>query len=324
MLNCCCLISDNKVITEYKEMNIKNALKDENCFLWIDMESPDDNDAAILSEQFEFHELSIEDCIFPQQLPKVEDFDTYCFITVHGIIPRASIEEDMEMLEINVFLGNNFIVTVHEQPSIAINMVREKIKQNPLILSKGTDLLFHAILDKIVDGYFPLTEQIEDQIEQIEEAAVLADPTQKTMEHLLLLKRVILSMRKIIIPQRTVISRLSRGDISFINHKHLVYFRDIYDHMLRIGDMLDMYRELLTNTLEVYLSGTSTRMNAIIKVLTIIATFMMPLTLITSYYGMNIPMPEFTAGAHGLYIVWGWMIVVTTGLFVFFKHKKWM
>jgi len=152
----------------------------------------------------------------------------------------------------------------------------------------------------------------------------LADPTQKNMERFLHLKRIILSMRKIIIPQRTVISRLSRGDIPFIEYNHLVYFRDVYDHLLRIGDMLDMYRELLTNTLEVHLSGTSTRLNAIIKVLTIIATFMMPLTLITSYYGMNIPMPEFTAGAHGLIIVWGLMIGTTIGLFVFFKHKKWM
>jgi len=323
MLNSCFLISDNKVITEYKEMNIKDSLKDENCFLWIDMESPDDKDAAIMSEEFGFHELSIEDCIFPQNLPKIEDFDTYYFITIHGIISRASIEEDMEMLEINIFLGKNFIVTVHEQPSVAINTVKEKIRQNPLVLSKGIDLLFHAILDRIVDGYFPLTEQIDDQIEQIEED-ILADPTQKNMERFLHLKRIILSMRKIIIPQRTVISRLSRGDIPFIEYNHLVYFRDVYDHLLRIGDMLDMHRELLTNTLEVHLSGTSTRLNAIIKVLTIIATFMMPLTLITSYYGMNIPMPEFTAGAHGLIIVWGLMIGTTIGLFVFFKHKKWM
>ncbi|MFH1096100.1 MAG: magnesium/cobalt transporter CorA [Candidatus Desantisbacteria bacterium] len=323
MLNGCFLISDNKIITEYKEMNVKNALKDENCFLWIDMESPDDKDAAILSEEFGFHELSIEDCIFPQHLPKIEDFETYYFITVHGIIPRASIEEDMEMLEVNIFLGKNFIVTVHEQPSVAINMVREKLRQNPLSLSKGTDILLHSILDRIVDGYFPLAEQIDDQIEQIEED-ILADPTQKTMERLLHLRRTILSMRKVIIPQRTVIVRLSREEIPFIKHNHLVYFRDVYDHLLRISDMLDMYRELLTNTLEVYLSGSSIRLNAIIKVLTIIATFMMPLTLITSYYGMNIPMPEFAAGSHGLCIAWGLMIGVTVGLFAFFKHKKWM
>ncbi|MBU1753296.1 magnesium/cobalt transporter CorA [bacterium] len=322
MLNCCFLVSNDKIITNYEEINIRDVLKDENCFLWIDIEDTDDNDVAIL-EKFGFHELSIEDCIFPQNLPKIEDFDTYCFITVHGIIPRASIEEDMQMFEINTFLGKNFVVTVHEHPSAAINTVREKIRQNPLTLTKGMDLLLHAILDRIVDSYFPLAEQIDDQIEQIEEA-VLTDPTQKNMEQLLHLKRVILSMRKVILPQRTIISRLSRDDISFIKHKNLVYFRDIYDHLLRIGDMLDMYRELLTNTLEVYISGTSTKMNAIIKVLTIIATFMMPLTLITSYYGMNIPMPEFAAGSHGLVIVWTLMIGTTVGLFAFFKHKKWM
>jgi magnesium transporter len=322
MLNCCFLVSDNKIITEYERINIKDVLKDEKCFLWIDIEDTDDKDVAIL-EEFGFHELSIEDCIFPQNLPKIEDFDTYCFLTVHGIINRASVEEDMKMFEVNTFLGKNFVVTVHEEPSVAINVVREKIKQNPFTLTKGMDILFHAILDKIVDGYFPLAEQIDDQIEQIEED-VLADPTQKNMERLLHLKRNILSMRKVIIPQRTIIFRLSRGDITFIEHKHLVYFRDIYDHLLRVGDMLDMYRELLTNTLEVYLSGTSTKLNAIIKVLTIISTFVMPLTLITSYYGMNIPMPEFAAGSHGLIIVWALMIGVTIGLFVFFKHKKWI
>lgn len=322
MLNCCFLVSNNKIITEYKGINIKDVLKDEDCFLWIDIEDTDDNDVAVL-EEFGFHELSIEDCIFPQNLPKIEDFDTYCFITVHGIVKRASIDEDIQLFEINTFLGKNFVVTVHEEPSVAINMVREKIKQNPISLTKGVDLLFHTILDKIVDGYLPLAEQIDDQIEQIEED-VLTDPTQKNMERLLHLKRFILSMRKVIIPQRTIIFRLSRDNNPFINYKHLVYFRDIYDHLLRVGDMLDMCRELSTNALEVHLSGTSTKLNAIIKVLTIIATFMMPLTLVTSYYGMNIPMPEFSAGSHGLFIVWALMIGVTTGLFVFFRHKKWM
>ncbi len=322
MLNCCFLVSGNKVITEYEKINISDVLKDEHCFLWIDIEDTDDKDVTVL-EKFGFHELSIEDCIFPQDLPKIEDFDTYCFITVHGIVKRASIDEDMRMFEINTFLGKNFVVTVHEEPSVVINAVREKIRQNPLSLTKGMDLLFHAIIDKIVDGYFPLAEQIDDQIEQLEED-VLADPTQKNMERLLHLKRCILSMRKVIIPQRTIISRLSREGNPFINYKHLVYFRDIYDHLLRVGDMLDMYRELLTNTLEVYLSGTSTRLNAIIKVLTIISTFVMPLTLITSYYGMNIPMPEFAAGSQGLLIVWPLMIGTTIGLFMFLKHKKWM
>ncbi|MFH1860418.1 MAG: magnesium transporter CorA family protein, partial [bacterium] len=253
MINCCFFVSNDKIITNYEEINIIDALKDKDCFLWIDIEDTDDKDVAVL-EKFGFHELSIEDCIFPQNLPKIEDFDTYCFITVHGIIHRSSIEEDIQMFEINTFLGKNFVVTVHEQPSVAINVVREKIRQNPLILTKGIDLLLHAILDRIVDGYFPLAEQIDDQIEQIEED-VLTDPTQKNMERLLHLKRVILSMRKIIIPQRTIISRLSREGVSFIKYKNLVYFRDIYDHLLRIGDMLDMYRELLTNTLEVGATG---------------------------------------------------------------------
>lgn len=324
MLTCFIIDMDTETfITDYNEIPVKEILNKPNYLLWIDMESPTDKEVLLLSDDFGFHELSIEDCIFPQNLPKIDAFDTYCFIAVHSISQELEIKEELKIIEINIFLGKNFIVTVHDQSSPIITILKEKVRQDHSILLKGTDFLLHTILDKIVDNYLPLAEQIDDKIEEIEEK-VLTNPTGENISYILDLKRYILSLRKIIIPQRVVISRLSRGDISFVSSKTLMYFRDIYDHLVRIGDMLDMYRELLTNTLEVYLSGTSTKLNEVIKVLTVIATFMMPLTLITSYYGMNIPLPEFTEDGNGIFIVWSLMIGVTVGLFVFFKYKRWL
>jgi len=175
-----------------------------------------------------------------------------------------------------------------------------------------------------VDSYLPLLEEIDDKIEQVEDE-VLKNPTQQAVSEIFSLKKEILAIRKIIVPQRAVIGLLSRRDIPFIKPNTLIYYRDIYDHLVRIGDTTDMYRDLTTNILEVYFSGTSNRLTEVMKVLTLIATIMMPLTLITSYYGMNVQLPEFGWGImRSMLFIWTLLIGTTLGLLLFFRHKKWI
>ncbi len=325
MINTFLLNERKKLITDFEEINLQEALKNEDTLLWLDLIDPTEEEIIILSEEFKFHELAIEDCLFPQSQPKVDDFDNYIFIIIQGV--KKHIEDDSEELktvDLNIFFGKNFVVTVHEEPIKSIIGIFTRCKQNPMFMAKGSDFLLHAIIDGVVDSYLPLLEEIDDKIEKVEDE-ILTNPTQSAMNDIFLLKKEILAIRKIIGPQRAMIGLLSRRDIPFIKANTLIYYRDIYDHLVRIGDTIDTYRDLSTNILDIYLSGTSNRLAGVMKVLTLIATITMPLTLITSYYGMNIKLPEFTWGTiQSMSFVGALLMGTTLGLLLFFRHRKWI
>lgn len=324
MINSFLFNQERKLITDFEEINIKETLKDKNTLLWLDLLDPTEDEIAILSEEFNFHELAIEDCLFPQSQPKVDDFGNYIFLIIQGIKKQKDNgEEELNTIDLNIFFGENFVVTVHEETIKSITSLFMRCRQNPMFLDKGSDFLLHAIIDGVVDSYLPLLEEIDDTIEMVEDK-VLSNPNQNVMKEIFILKKKTLSIRKIIGPQQTVIGILSRRDIPHIKPNTLIYYRDIYDHLVRIGATLDTFRDQTTNVLEVYFSGSNARLTEAIKVLTLIATIMMPLTLITSYYGMNIHLPEFTwKGIQSVPFVWSLLVGTTLGLLLFFKHKKW-
>lgn len=325
MINSFFLNEKKELITDLKKIDIQQVLKSKESLLWIDLIDPTDEEIIILSEEFKFHELAIEDCLFPQSQPKVDDFGNYIFIIIQGV--KKHIENDDEGLkpvDLNIFFGRNFVVTVHEEPIKSISNLSLRLRQNPMFLDKGSDFLLHAIIDGVVDSYLPMLEEIDNKIEQVEDE-ILTNPSQKAISEIFSVKKEILAIRKIIAPQRAVIGILSRRDIPFIKPNTLIYYRDIYDHLVRIGDTTDIYRDLTTNILEVYFSGASNRLTEVMKVLTLIATIVMPLTLITSYYGMNIQLPEFGWGiGRSMGFIWTLMIGTTLGLLLFFRHKKWI
>jgi len=325
MINTFLFTKEKKLITDFKKINLQEILNNEINLLWLDLDDPTDEEIVILSEEFKFHELAIEDCLFPQSQPKVDDFGNYIFIIIQGVKKyKEDGEEELKTVDLDIFFGKNFVVTVHEEPIKSITGLINRCHQNPMFLDKGSDFLLHAIIDGVVDSYLPLLEEIDDSIEDVEDK-VLVNPSQKIMGDILSLKKKILAIRKIIGPQQTVIGILSRRDIPFIKHQTLIYYRDIYDHLVRISDTIDMYRDLSTSVLDVYLSGASNRLTEVMKVLTLIATIVMPLTLITSYYGMNFPLPEFGWGiVRSIPFVWSLIIGTTLGLLIFFKHRKWI
>ncbi len=322
MFNSILYTPEKKVVLDIERTLIKEILSKPDNFLWIDLYDPTDKEIVVLSEDFQFHELSIEDCIFPQNQSKFDKFDKYHFIVIFTIKSNGQQMEDVETTELNIFLGGNFIVTVHDDAICNITALLERCKQNPELMSKGADFLLHRIIDEIVDGYLPIIEELEDQIDIVEDE-ILKKSGKETMSQIFFLRKKSVALRKKILPLIGIVSALSHPDSVFITPDVKIYFKDIYDHIIRIRDMLETYREVTISLLEVYLSNVSTKLNESMKLLTIIATIFMPLTFITSYYGMNIYLPEVaTWGTKAFPFVWCLLIGSVLGMVFFLRHKR--
>jgi magnesium transporter len=321
MINFLLLDKTNNRLIKEKQDNITDLIKDNQNILWLDLEDPTDEEITILSDKFKFHELLIEDCIFPQSQSKIDDFGEYLFIIIHGV---NSQDKELKLYQLNIFIGKNFIVTVHEEKLTSIHNLLRRCNQNPNLLSKGPDFVLHALVDTIVDNYSPILDSIENQIDDVEDE-ILKNPTRDTMAKIFKIKKDILFMRKATDPQKVVLSSLSRKYFACIKKIALPYFRDIYDHITRVGGILDTYREMITSLLEVYLAGVSAKLNEVIKGLTIIGSIFLPPMLIASYYGMNIKFPEERMlGTFILPFIWGITFCIIAGLLFFFKRKKWL
>jgi magnesium transporter len=302
---------------------IQNALNEPDSLIWMDLEDPTDGEIDILTDIFQFHPLSIEDCIFPQNRPKIEEFENYIFLVVHGIQYKAENDNAIITQELNIFLGRNFLVTFHDSPLRNINMVKTRCREKSEVMTKGSDFLLHLVLDNLVDSYFPILNQMDTVIDKIEDT-IFTNPSPDLLNDVFSLKRDLMAMRRVINPQREMIANLTRRDFPFIQGTTLVYFRDIHDHLVRMTDSIDTYREIMTNALDVYLSVTSNQMNSVMKTLTIITTIMMPGTLISGIYGMNFEYMPHLHWRYGPYIIFAAIICITSGMLYYFRKKNWI
>lgn len=301
---------------------LPDLLKDKHAVLWVDLESPTPGEIELLSQAFGFHPLAIEDCLAETHLPKVDDFGDYIFLILHGI-KQSGKPGLFTTAQLNFFLSKNYLVTFHRQASRSIQSAKERCSKEAFSLSKGLDLLLHAILDRMVDNYFPILDDFDLLIEQIEDE-VFKRATQKTLSKIFTLKRCLMQLRRIVGPQREVLIRLSRDEFPVITKQAHVYFRDVYDHLVRIWDLSESYRDLMSSALEAYLSVISNRLNEIVKLLTVFTAILMPLTVITGIYGMNFEdIPELK-WRYGYFMVLGVMAGISTGLLYLFKRKKWI
>ncbi len=310
----------NKLL-ESKIGAVNKLLKEKETTVWIDIEKPDEEDKKILLEVFDFHPLAIDDCAHFTHLPKVDDFGNYIFVVFHRIFFDEK-TKSFKLVELDLFLGKNFIVTVHGGNSPGIEEVKEKVKKSCALMQKGPEYVLHEILEFNTQNYFPLLEHLDERIEALEER-ILKGNIKDAIREIITLKKQVYDLKRSLLPQRDVVNRLSRGEFPAIKEKASVYFRDIYDHIQRALTELDDFRELLTGAYEAHLSIMSNRMNEIMKKLTIVATIFIPLTFITGLYGMNFRfMPELEIWwAYPL--VWGIMIAVAFAMLVYFKKKKW-
>jgi magnesium transporter len=291
--------------------------------VWVDLTSPvGETEAAIVRDVFKFHPLAIEDCFESRAHPKVDEYDGYLYIITHGLSAGATAEIS-EPVELDAFLGANFLVTFHMAASRSVAAVIEQVTRTGLPLRHGPAAVLHAILDRQVDGIESVFDHIEDRIETLEDA-VFARPRNDHIAALLSVKRNILELRRWTAKQREVLLRLGRREFPLISAQDALLFRDVHDHVVRVNDLLESFRDMLTSIQEAYLSAVSNRTNDIMRFLTLFSTIMMPLTVLTGVYGMNFEhMPELKS-IYGYPIVIGAMLVIAGAMLLYFRHRGWL
>lgn len=308
--------------TQVSRAQMLATLTEKECLLWVDMENPSEFESDSLVEIFNFHPLAVEDCITDLSQPKVDDYEEYLFLVVHAV--RLSAEKKLTTTELDIFLGKNYVVTFHKDPLKSIEQAREYIpKKADGVMGRGSDMLVHFILDHLVDNYLPVLEHYDEKLDTLEED-IFNHPSQDFLSTLMQFKRDVFHLRRIIAPQRDTVNFITRNPTAFIKASHMIYFRDVYDHLFRVYGTIEGFHEILTGILQVYFSHSSHKLNEVVKHMTVMATLTMPLLVIASVYGMNFEhMPE-------LHWKFGYLFSLLLSLLfslvmlLWMKWKKWV
>ncbi len=317
--------SDQPPLTDLTLDQIAEALTHKDVLLWVSLERPSEQElATILNDTFHFHPLVIEDCqSVGYQAPKVDIFSDYLFLILHALKPGTD-HDQLDLLEFDCFLGANYVVTSHTADEMPpVERMWQRLRRDERPLRQGADFLCYSLLDDLVDCYMPLIDALDDELDRLEDE-VLAQPQTPTLDRILTLKHSILTVRRVIIPQREVLNRLSRDDLPQISPGRRIYFRDIYDHLVRVHDLSESIRDVVSGTLDTYLSVTSNRLNEVMKALTIVSTIFLPLSFIAGVYGMNfVHMPELRQ-PWAYPLVWTLFLLIAGGMVWLFKRRGWM
>ena len=291
--------------------------------LWVDIEDPDEATLEpLLEERFGFHELASEDSLSPTTLPKYDPFAAYDFFIFRAVDINLE-AHGSETIKLAAFLGENFLFTIHRKSMAAVDEVRSRLGSDKRLLANGPDFLLYAIVDHMVDAHFPVLDKLEECIDALQDSIFL-DARPLHLDELLHLKRDANVLRRQSLPQRELLNQISRGDTQFVQKKHLIYYRDVYDHMFRISETIDVLRDTLSGAMEAYLSVVANRTNEIMRVLTVFSAILLPLTLIAGIYGMNFEhMPE-VHWIHGYPFALGMMAVTALLLFGWFRRRGWV
>ncbi len=303
---------------------LKVAVEDREGMVWVSLEHASTDEVyAVLRDIFHFHPLAIEDCLSEEyQPPKVDDFDDYIFVIMHALRPEFPLDQ-LDTRELNCFLGCNYVVTsTVAEVMPPVQDVWDRIKRDERLLHRGADFLCHALLDALVDNYMPILDIMDEQLDRLE-AEVLDRPRADTLQQILGLKHSVLVLRRVVSPQREVMNRLSRDEFAQITEDRRIYFRDIYDHLVRVNDLSESVRDVISGTLDTYLSVTSNRLNEVMKALTVVSTIFLPLSFIAGVYGMNFEfMPELH-WRYGYLFVWAVFIGVAWFMVRIFRRQGW-
>jgi magnesium transporter len=290
--------------------------------LWADLAAPGDEERRLLVDGFRFHPLSVEDAVSALQFPKIEPYQGYLYVVLHGIdaTPRHT---GFATRDVDFFLGRNYLVTVHDGTSRSIAGVREICGRHERVLKEGPVSLMHRIVDRMVDNYRPVIEELEGRIGRLEEQAFAGQ--ERLSRQVMKLKREVGSMRRVLVPQRDAIARLARREFPMISDEMAYRFRDVYDQVIRLTEEAILFQDRVTGIFEVNLSTVSHRLNQVMKLLTVISTIFLPLTVLTGMWGMNIPLPHFPGG-EGVQFWWvtGIMVGLIAAMLAFFRRNKWI
>jgi len=316
------LSANDALVTDVTWDRIREFLARPDGVLWVDLEAPTDDEFRILAEVFRFHPLAIEDAHKETELPKVDIYDGYAYLVLH----RIHVDFDTRRVsprEMDIFISDHYLVTVHEEQSQSTAEVAARIDHSPALLACGPDVVMHDIVDRIVDRYLPVLDRWEDEIDELEEGILTENEREAVLEKALRLRHEVADLRKSLGPQRDILQKLSRRDIPHVTEKTALYFRDVYDHLIRIGHTLETHREHIASLFEAYMAMASNRMNMIMKRLTSLATLFLPLSFVAGVYGMNfehMPGQDWRYGFVMVCLIMGGMAI---SMLWFFKKEGW-
>ncbi len=307
---------------------IETVLGKEEGFLWVDISSETEEACKpLLRDVFNFHPLSIDDALQETHVPKVDQWETYLYMALRTVKADPNDSLEIHTPELDIFLGATYLITYHEEPIAAVEKMWELCHQDHRYLSRGAGYLLYHIADEIVTDTMLVIDDLDIQIDQIEDE-IFITPQSGTLELIFSVKRVVLKLRRMLLHQREVFNKLSRGDFALIQEEYQVYFRDIYDHMVRLQEINESSRDLVSGALDTYLSVVNNRMNEVMKTLTVITTLFMPLSFLTGFFGMNffqptIPLDIWTGKEVFTPVLIG-IIIIPVVMYLWMRRRAWM
>jgi magnesium transporter len=284
--------------------DIERAVRSGEGTLWVDIDTRDQKQVAILGDVFHFHPLAIEEANNPQARVKLEEFDQYVLLIVRTVAFCETTEDpyDLETVNIAFFLGKNYLVTVHGGYTNPVATTAELLQRKPELAAHGPTRLMHAIVDQAVDAYFPIIDKLDEFMDSLEER-IFARFDQEALREVFAVKRLVLTLRRHLAPERDALSVLTNRPSTMLTAENQIYFRDIYDHVLRIYDSLETYRDLLSSTLDSYLTQVSNRLGMATKALSVVATVTLPFVIVSGMWGMNFEHIPLHSHPHGFMIL---------------------
>jgi magnesium transporter len=331
MITAFILGGDGQVSTDTDARTLIRALRDPKAVLWVDMDSPTEDELALLDDVFGFHPLAIEDTIQYQQRPKIESYNHlgdvhsqgYFYMVIHGPDLRT-FKEKVRTKELDIFVSERYLVTIHEEHMQSVEHVMRRAKADAKrVLDAGIDMLLHNILDQLVDHYGPILDHLQETLEELEDDAMV-NPRPELLQQISHEKRDLMQLRRIIGPQRDVLSQLTRGEVPFIRESTRVYLRDVQDHLVRAVELVELYRELVASARDLYLSSINNSLNNVMKTLTVITVIALPINVITGFFGMNF---ESLPGIHNQYAFWitfTLMAIAVALVLIYTRRRKWL
>jgi magnesium transporter len=316
------IFSDGRLVGQDLELEALRLVRaDKGLLLWVDLDNPTpDEIKGILEGVFGFHPLAIEDCVQPNSLPKVEDYEDYLFIVTHAVDFTRT--EKFNTTELDLFLGKDYLVTFHTAPLRSVTTLIERTTKNVGAGPRGPDRIAHTLVDLLVDNYAPVIEELRAELEELEEHVLAKESVHQTLvNEMLHVRGDFTHLRTIVRPQRDVIERLARGDSKMIRPKLLPYFRDLRDNLARLEDTAAGYHERLMMAFDIYLNKAAFEANEGIKFLTAITAVTIPVMVVGTWFGMNFEsMPELK---HGYPWALGFTLLTTILMVIYLRRKRW-
>ncbi len=297
---------------------IEHYLTQSDVLVWVDMSPVDTSAVDVLRQHFHFHPLALEDVERPHQRPKIDTYADYYFIVVYAANLAAE-DDGLDLREVDIFVGNNFVVTVHQKPVHEISQVADRWQRSTESVGTTVGALLYAVLDAVVDGYFPIVDELSERVDTYEDR-IFERFDRSVLDDIFYLKKELVAFRRVVAPTREALNVLLRRDPPIVSLVSLAYFNDVYDHTVRVLDGIDMLRDQLTSGLEAYLSVQGNTLNEVMRRLTVISTIFLPLTFLTGFFGMNwVGLPFQSTIAMVLSIIL--MVVVPAGMFWWFRRQ---